>query len=194
VRWRDGRDPDRRRGGEDRRRHRPAEGPPGAGARIVAAYADLLDGYEADVGGILNDIARERPGLVLGQGVNFTSIYDHHFRPFFGTMDIAYEPGEMVTGLGRIVELVQALAHGLQIQEVLVRDVAEAIREMVGANGVFVRSRAAHPPRDVPAVELHHPPSDRRREHGVTSGRFLSPEATGACGRRSSENLRNLSH
>src|SRR5919197_3689833 len=114
--------------------------------RIVAAYTELLDGYKADIPAILNDIAkvRDHPGLVLEQGINFTSICYHHFLPFFGTMDVAYEPGEVITGLGRIVELVQALAHRLQIQEFLVRDIAETIRERVKARGVFVRSRAVH--------------------------------------------------
>src|SRR5437660_8314630 len=114
--------------------------------RIVAAYSELLDGYKADVPAILNDIARVRkhPGLVLEQGINFTSICYHHFLPFFGTIDVAYEPAEIITGLGRIVELVQALAHRLQIQEFLVRDIAQTIRERIKAKGVFVRSRAVH--------------------------------------------------
>jgi GTP cyclohydrolase IA len=114
--------------------------------KIVKAYSQLLDGYQADPAEILNDIARVRdyPGIVLEQSINFTSICYHHFLPFFGTMDVAYEPGEVITGLGRIVELVQALAHRFQIQEFLVRDIAEALREHVGAKGVFVRSRAVH--------------------------------------------------
>src|SRR5207253_9306051 len=62
----------------------------------------------------------------------------------FGTIDVAYEAGEVITGLGRIVQLVQALAHRLQIQEFLVRDIAETIWQRIGANGVFVRSRAVH--------------------------------------------------
>jgi GTP cyclohydrolase IA len=114
--------------------------------RIVAAYSELLDGYKADITAILNDIAKvsEYPGIVLEQGINFTSVCYHHFLPFFGTIDVAYEPGEVITGLGRIVQLVQALAHRFQIQEFLVRDIAETIRERVGAKGVFVRSRAVH--------------------------------------------------
>ncbi len=51
------------------------------------------------------------------QGITFTSICYHHFLPFYGTIDVVYEPGEVITGLGRIVELVQALAHRLQIQD-----------------------------------------------------------------------------
>src|SRR5438067_5861358 len=114
--------------------------------RIVAAYSELLNGYKTDLSAILNDIAEvsKHSGLVLEQGINFTSICYHHFLPFFGTIDLAYEPGEVITGLGRIVELVQALAHRFQIQEFLVRDIAETIRERVGAKGVFVRSRAVH--------------------------------------------------
>jgi len=114
--------------------------------RVVAAYSELLDGYKSDIDAILNDIARvhHHPGLVLEQGINFTSVCYHHFLPFFGTIDVAYEPGEVITGLGRIVQLVQALAHRLQIQEFLVRDIAETLRERVGAKGVFVRSRAVH--------------------------------------------------
>src|SRR5919198_3179403 len=114
--------------------------------KIVSAYSELLDGYQADIPAILNDIAhvREHPGLVLEQGINFTSVCYHHFLPFYGTIDVAYEPSEVITGLGRIVQLVQALAHRFQIQEFLVRDIAETIRERIKARGVFVRSRAVH--------------------------------------------------
>ena len=114
--------------------------------RIVAAYSELLDGYKADIAATLNDIAqvRKHPGLVLERRISFTSICYHHFLPFFGTIDVAYEPGEVITGLGRIVELVQALAHRFQIQEFLVRDIAETIKERIGAKGVFVRAQAVH--------------------------------------------------
>ena len=114
--------------------------------RVVAAYSELLDGYKADINAILNDIAhvRDYPGIVLEQSINFTSICYHHFLPFFGTIDVAYEPNEVITGLGRIVQLVQALAHRMQIQEFLVRDIAETLQQRVGVKGVFVRSRAVH--------------------------------------------------
>ena len=41
--------------------------------KIVKAYSELLDGYDADPAEILNDIARVRdyPGIVLEQGINF---------------------------------------------------------------------------------------------------------------------------
>jgi GTP cyclohydrolase I len=114
--------------------------------RIIAAYSELLEGYKADIDAILNDIARvdSYPGIVLEQNIRFTSICYHHFLPYFGTIDVAYEPGEIITGLGRIVELVQALAHRMQIQEFLIRDIAETLQARIGAKGVYVRSRAVH--------------------------------------------------
>jgi GTP cyclohydrolase IA len=114
--------------------------------RIVQAYSELLDGYMVNPSEILNEIARvrEHAGIVIEQGINFTSLCYHHFLPFYGTIDVAYEPSEIVTGLGRIVRLVQVLAHRLQIQEFLVRDIAQALKEGIQARGVFVRSRAVH--------------------------------------------------
>ena len=82
--------------------------------RVVAAYTELLDGYQADIGAILNDIAhvRDYPGIVLEQGINFTSICYHHFLPFFGTIDVAYEPGEIITGVASETIPVDALDPG----------------------------------------------------------------------------------
>lgn len=114
--------------------------------RIVTAYSELLDGYTSDPASLLNEIARirEHQGIVIERAINFTSICYHHFLPFYGTIDVAYEPGEVITGLGRIVRLVQVLAHRLQIQEFLVRDIAHPIRECIKPKGVFVRCQAIH--------------------------------------------------
>jgi GTP cyclohydrolase I len=57
--------------------------------------------------------------------------------PSYGTI-------EVITGLGLIVQLVQALAHRLQTQDFLVRDIALTIRERIKAMGVFMRSRTDH--------------------------------------------------
>jgi GTP cyclohydrolase I len=84
--------------------------------RVVAAYSELLDGYKADIDAILNDIARvqDYPGLVLEQGINFTSVCYHHFRPFFGTIDVAYEPGDTITGLGESFSSFRLLPTGFR--------------------------------------------------------------------------------
>jgi GTP cyclohydrolase I len=86
----------------------------------------------------------ERPGLVEVTDIAFHSICAHHFLPFFGHVDLCYEPGDRILGLGKLPRLVDAFARRFQIQEDLVREVAHEMMESGHARGVRVRSRAQH--------------------------------------------------
>ena len=83
-------------------------------------------------------------GLVSIKNVNFYSLCGHHFLPFFGKVDIVYEPGEKIIGLGKFPRLVQIYAKRFQIQEDLVKDIAEEIMRSGKAKGVYVTSTARH--------------------------------------------------
>ncbi len=120
----------------------------GSDERIVRAFKELLSGYEIDPSTILK-VTRplrpdERPGLVEVKDITFYSICAHHFLPFFGEVDLCYEPGEAILGLGKLPRLVEAYARRFQIQEDLVREVAHEMMESGRARGVRVRSRARH--------------------------------------------------
>ena len=56
-----------------------------------------------------------------------------------------YQPGEIITGLGKIVRLARDV-HGrrLQIQELMTRDIAEDIMRVLEAKGAFVVTKAKH--------------------------------------------------
>jgi GTP cyclohydrolase I len=114
--------------------------------RIRRAYAELLSGYETDPRSVLNEVERveEHAGLVSETGIHFTSFCGHHFLPFHGTIDVTYEPRHVITGLGKIPRLVEVVSKRLQLQEFVVRDVAEYLREAVDAKGVYVVARAVH--------------------------------------------------
>jgi GTP cyclohydrolase I len=86
----------------------------------------------------------EPPGRVEVKDIVFHSICAHHFLPFFGEVDLCYEPGDRILGLGKLPRLVDAFARRFQIQEDLVRDVAREMMESGHARGVRVRSRARH--------------------------------------------------
>ena len=115
-------------------------------SRIKRAYTELLSGYNQDPSKILNETIRVKDyyGIVIEKEIQFTSICGHHFLPFFGTIDIAYEPGEIITGLGKLPRLVQIYARRFQIQEILVKEIAEEISKSIGAKGVCVRATATH--------------------------------------------------
>ncbi len=121
---------------------------PGSDARIARAFKELLAGYEIEASTILKTTRMlepdERPGRVEVKDIAFHSICAHHFLPFFGQVDLAYEPGDRILGLGKLPRLVDALARRFQIQEDLVREIACEMMDSGHARGVRVRSRAQH--------------------------------------------------
>ena len=121
---------------------------PGCDARIAKAYKELLSGYEIDTSTILKTTRMlepdERPGFVEVKDIGYHSLCAHHFLPFFGQVDVAYEPGDRILGLGKLPRLVDAYARRFQIQEDLVREVAHEMMDSGHARGVRVRSSARH--------------------------------------------------
>jgi len=116
--------------------------------RIARAFRELLAGYEIDPASVLKTTRMlepgESPGRVEVKEIAFYSLCAHHFLPFFGEVDLAYEPGDRILGLGKLPRLVDALSRRFQIQEDLGREVAGAMMEHGHARGVRVRSRARH--------------------------------------------------
>lgn len=121
---------------------------PGSDQRIADAFKELLAGYQIETHTILKTTRMlepdERPGLVEVKDIAFHSLCAHHFLPFFGHVDLAYEPGDRILGLGKLPRLVDAHARRFQIQEDLVRHVAHDMLDHGRARGVRVRSRARH--------------------------------------------------
>jgi GTP cyclohydrolase I len=115
--------------------------------RIVRAYRELLSGYSIDTSKILKTtclVDGAHPGAVKVHDINYFSICAHHFLPFFGKVDITYVPGPRILGLGKFPRLVQAFSKRFQIQEYLVRDIAEEIMGSGEARAVRVTSTGRH--------------------------------------------------
>ncbi|MBK7978085.1 MAG: GTP cyclohydrolase I [Deltaproteobacteria bacterium] len=117
-------------------------------ARIVRAYRELLSGYSIDPATILKTTRRvapeETPGVVTVVGISFTSICAHHFLPFFGKVKVSYLPGDRILGLGKLPRLVQAYARRFQIQEDLVKEIAEELMRSGGARAARASCKARH--------------------------------------------------
>lgn len=120
----------------------------GADDRIARAFQELLAGYTLEPSTILKTTrmleAGERPGRVEVKDIAFHSLCAHHFLPFMGTVDVAYEPGDRILGLGKLPRLVDCFARRFQIQEDLGREIAEEMMASGHARGVRVRSEARH--------------------------------------------------
>jgi GTP cyclohydrolase I len=116
--------------------------------RISRAYRALLAGYSVKPHDILK-ITMETPhdghhGLVSSDKIPFLSFCAHHFLPFFGQVDIVYEPGAYIIGIGKMPRLVNCRAKRFQLQELLVKQLAQDMMEHAKAKGVYVRSAAHH--------------------------------------------------
>lgn len=115
--------------------------------RIRRSFNELFSGYGLHAEDVLNEIVEveDYKGLIVVDGISFYSYCEHHFAPFFGLASVTYQPGRVITGLGKIVRLVRDVhARRLQIQELMTRDIAEDIMRVLGAKGVLVETRAKH--------------------------------------------------
>ena len=115
--------------------------------RISRAYGELFSGYAIKAEDVLNETTRvtDYAGWVTVDKISFYTFCEHHFLPFFGEASVSYKPGEIITGIGKIVRLVRDVhARRLQIQEIMARDICEDMMRVLGAKGVHVVLRAKH--------------------------------------------------
>lgn len=115
--------------------------------RLVSAWAELFDGYDADPDALLGRTFEEVSGyddIVLLRDVAFHSHCQHHALPILGTAHVAYLPAGRVVGLSKLARVVRAYAHRLQMQETLTVQVARTIQDALRPRGVAVIIRAEH--------------------------------------------------
>lgn len=119
----------------------------GSRDRISRSFSELFSGYNLRAEDVLNEVAEvnDYSGIVVIEKINFYSYCEHHFAPFFGSASVTYEPGRIITGLGKIVRLVRDVhARRLQVQELMTRDIAEDLLRVLNAKGALVETRAKH--------------------------------------------------
>lgn len=83
-------------------------------------------------------------GMVIEKNIPFYSMCEHHLLPFWGKAHIAYVPKDRVAGLSKLARTVDVYAKKPQLQERLTLEVAEAVMEYLGAQGVLVVVEAEH--------------------------------------------------
>ncbi|MFH1423236.1 MAG: GTP cyclohydrolase I FolE [Planctomycetota bacterium] len=86
----------------------------------------------------------EHDEIVLVKDVPFYSMCEHHMLPFSGVCHVAYIPDTRVTGLSKIVRLIEAFSRRLQIQERLTTQIAETLMSCLNPKGVIVVMEAEH--------------------------------------------------
>ena len=115
--------------------------------RVVRAYEEYFQGYNADPEEILKRTFEEVEGydeMVLLRDIRFESHCEHHMAPIIGKAHVAYLPKNRVVGISKLARVVELYAQRLQIQEKMTAQIAGAINDVLQPDGVAVIIEAAH--------------------------------------------------
>ncbi|MFA4858710.1 MAG: GTP cyclohydrolase I FolE [Candidatus Margulisiibacteriota bacterium] len=115
-------------------------------ARVARMYAELFSGINQDPGKEITVFhEEEHEEMVMIKNIPFYSICEHHLVPFFGKAHVVYIPTRgRVTGLSKLVRVVEGFARRPQVQERLTSQVADCLMEKLKPQGVLVVIEAEH--------------------------------------------------
>lgn len=116
-------------------------------ARVARAYAEIFAGLGADPADVLSTTFEiDHDEMILVRDIEVYSTCEHHLVPFHGVAHIGYipSPDGRVTGLSKLARLVEVYARRPQVQERLTTQIADALVEYVGAQGVIVVIECEH--------------------------------------------------
>ena len=82
--------------------------------------------------------------LIIERNINFYSMCEHHFLPFFGKISVAYVPNGKIVGFGDIVKVIEAYAKRPQLQERMTDEIAETVYKALNCKGVYILIEAEH--------------------------------------------------
>ena len=115
--------------------------------RVVDAYSEWFEGYDADPAKELSRTFEDVQGyddMVLLRDIEVESHCEHHMAPFLGKAYVAYLPTAKVVGISKIARVVEIFSKRLQTQETLTQEIAKALEDNLNPAGVAVLIDAKH--------------------------------------------------
>lgn len=113
--------------------------------RIAKSYEEIFSGINIDPRRVLtNTFSVDNDDLILEKNIDFYSMCEHHFLPFFGQISLAYIPNKKIFGFGDIIKLIEILSRRPQLQERLTEEIAGFMMEILDCKGVYVIVEAKH--------------------------------------------------
>lgn len=138
--------------------------------RVVDAYGEWFDGYDADVEKELSRTFEDVQGyddMVLLRDIEVESHCEHHMAPFIGKAYVAYIPNDKVVGISKLARVVEIFSRRLQTQEVLTNQIAAAIESHLEPAGVAILIDAEHQCMTTRGVHHRHVSTITTRFTGV---------------------------
>ena len=138
--------------------------------RVVDAYGDWFQGYDADAAKELSRTFEDVQGyddMVLLRDIEVESHCEHHMAPFLGKAYVAYVPAEKVVGIPKLARVVEIFSKRLQTQETLTQLIAQAIEDNLSPAGTAVLIDAEHQCMTTRGVHHRHVSTITTRFTGV---------------------------
>lgn len=111
--------------------------------RRVAKFWDEFINYEP--GNIATSFAQTNSGqIVIVSGMRVWSLCEHHLLPFWCDVSIAYRPADKILGLSKFARIALKQAHKLNVQENLVRQIADEVGGVTGSADIAVVGVGVH--------------------------------------------------
>src|SRR5574342_512698 len=113
--------------------------------RVLKAFLEYTEGYREDPKNhLLKTFDVSHRELILVKNIEFYSLCEHHFAPFYGVAHVGYIPNVKITGLSKIARLVEGYEKRFQVQERLTSQIAAAMEEVLEPQGTMVIIEAKH--------------------------------------------------
>jgi GTP cyclohydrolase I len=113
--------------------------------RVARMCEELYGGINQNPSEIIKVIGKQKHDeIILVRDVPFHSTCEHHLLPFTGVCHVAYIPDQKITGLSKLVRVVDICSRRLQVQERLTTEIAEAIMKKLKPKGIMVVMEAEH--------------------------------------------------
>ena len=109
--------------------------------------------------------------MVAVTGMKVWSMCEHHMLPFWCDVSIAYIADDKVLGLSKFARIAHKHAHNLTLQEQLVSDIANHLKEILGTDDVAVMAKGEHLCMTMRGIKTPH-----RMISSALSGKFHQPE------------------
>ena len=108
--------------------------------RVADMYEEITGGMHKNPEEELKVLfEKEHDEIILLKDIPLYSICEHHMVPFIGKAHVAYLPGgDRITGLSKIVRVVDSFARRLQVQERLTTEIADTLMKKLQPKGVQI--------------------------------------------------------
>lgn len=115
--------------------------------RVAEMYEEIFAGVGRDAVDEIDVLFdADHDEMIMVRDIPIASICEHHLIPFLGRAHVAYIPNEdgQITGLSKLVRVVDILTKRPQVQERLTSQIADAIEAALQPRGVLVVIEAEH--------------------------------------------------